>query len=93
MSDVIEEILISEKEFAETNYEKFKKSLVYIKSSLIDFNGNIYLTIDSLIKTNSIITASNNTTLSKVNTTWYRFNKIYIDKDLIDDKLYQIINK
>ena len=69
MSDVIEEILISEKEFAETNYEKFKKSLVYIKSSLIDFNGNMYLTVDSLIKTNSIITASNNTTLSKVNTT------------------------
>ena len=31
MFDVIRETLISEKEFTETNYERLKKSLVYIK--------------------------------------------------------------
>ena len=32
MFDVIKEIFISEKEFTETNYERFKKAMVYIKT-------------------------------------------------------------
>ena len=31
MTDIIKEILISEKEFTDLNYEKLKKTLVYIK--------------------------------------------------------------
>ena len=34
MSDIIKEILISEKEFTETNYERLKKVLVYIKETI-----------------------------------------------------------
>ena len=45
MFDIIKEILISEKEFTKTNYEKLKKALLYIKTPLIDSDGNIYLTI------------------------------------------------
>ena len=44
MFDVIKEILISENEFTETNYERFKKHRFIQKSNLIDPNGNIYLT-------------------------------------------------
>ena len=66
MFDVIKEILISEKQFTETNYKRLEKGLAYIENNLIDFDGCMYLTVDSLIKINSIITGSNNITLRKV---------------------------
>ena len=66
MFDVIKEILISEKQFTETNYKRLEKDLAYIENNLIDFDGCMYLTVDSLIKINSIITGSNNITLGKV---------------------------
>ena len=45
MSDVIKETLISEKEFTETEYERLKRTLIFIKSNLIDCDGNMYLTM------------------------------------------------
>ena len=48
MYDVIKEILISEKEFNETNYKRFQEALVYEKKNLVDTNGGIHLTIHSL---------------------------------------------
>ena len=41
----------------------------------------MYLTVDSLIKTNNIITGSNNITLRKVNVKPYGFDKMYMDKE------------
>ena len=64
------------------------KTLVYIKNNLIDSNGDIYLTIDSLIEINNI-TGSNNITLRKVIAKPYGFDKIYMDKELIEYKLYE----
>ena len=50
MFDVIKEILISEKEFTETNYKRLQKNLVDIENNLIDSAGGLYLTVDSLIE-------------------------------------------
>ena len=77
MFDVIREILISEKEFTETNYERLQKALVCIENNLIDSDGGMYLTLDSLIETNNIITSSNHITLRKVNVKPYGFDKMY----------------
>ena len=44
----------------------------------------------SLTEINNIITSSNNITLRKVSVKPYGFDKIYMDKDLIEDKLFQI---
>ena len=41
--------------------------MVYIGNSLMDSDDGIYLTVDSLIEINNIITASSNITLRKVN--------------------------
>ena len=41
------------------------------------------LTVGSLIETNNIITHANKITLRKVNVKQYRFDKMYIDKELI----------
>ena len=46
--DVIKMILISEKEFTETNYKRLPKSLIYIGNNLIDSDGGIDLTVESL---------------------------------------------
>ena len=46
MFDVIKEILILEKDFTETSYERLKKALVSKKNNLIDSDGNLYLTVD-----------------------------------------------
>ena len=49
MFDVIKELLTSEKEFIETDYNRLQKALVYKENNLIDPDGSMYLTIDSLI--------------------------------------------
>ena len=93
MLDVIKEISISEKEFTEINYERLKKSFGLHKNNLIHSYCNKYLTVDSLIEINSIITGSYNITLRKVNVKPYGHDKMYIDKNLMEDKLHQIIDQ
>ena len=51
----------------------------------------MYLTVDTKIEINNIITGSNNIILRKINVKPYGFDKIYMDKDLIEDNLYQLI--
>ena len=53
--------------------------MVYIKINLIDSNGSIYLTVDSVIEINNIIPISSNITLRKVNVEPYRFDEMYMD--------------
>ena len=86
MFDVVKEILISKKEFTETNYKRLQKALVYIENNLIDSDSSMYLTVDSLIEINNIA-GSNNITLRKVNVKSYGFDKMYMEKELIKDKL------
>ena len=83
MFDVIKEILITEKEFTETNYRRLQKALVYIENNLIDSDGGMYLAVDSLIEINNIITGSQNITLRNINVNSYGFDKMYIDKAII----------
>ena len=59
---------------------------------MIDSDGNTYLTVGSLIGINNLIPGSNNITLRKVNEKSYGFDKMYMGKDLMEDKLYQIID-
>ena len=86
MFDMIKETLITEKEFTDTNYGRLKIVFVFTKSDLIDSDGNMYLTNDSLAEINDIITGSNSITLRKVKVKPYRFDKMHKDKDLIEDK-------
>ena len=50
----------------------------------------MYLTVDSLIDVSNIITGSNNITLTKVNVRPYGYDKMYMDKGLIEDKTISI---
>ena len=51
----------------------------------------MYLTVDFLI--NNLITSWNDITVRKGNVKPFGFNKIYMDKELIEDKFYQIIDQ
>lgn len=62
-------------------------------NSLIDSGGNMYLSVDSFKKIDYIKTGSFNITLRKVNVFPQRFDKMYLDKELIENKLYQITNQ
>lgn len=48
---------------------------------------------DSLIEVNDITTGSNNITLRKINIKPNRLDKMYMEQNLIEDKLHQIIDK
>ena len=85
-------ILVSEKELSDINFERLKKALVYINNNLIDSDSNIYLDFDLLADINNIVTGWNNITLRTVNVEPYGHEKIYTDKDLIEDRLSQLIN-
>ena len=84
---MLEKILVSEKDLSDINFER----LTYIKNNLID-SDSIYLTVDSLINSRNIITSSNNVTLRKVNVRLCGYDKMHIDKDLIEDKLYKLVD-
>ena len=53
----------------------------------------MYLTVDFSIEINDIIASSNNIALRKVDVKPYGCDKMYMEKDLIEDKLYQIIDQ
>ena len=53
----------------------------------------MYLYVDSLIDINNITTGLNDITLRKVNVKSYGYDKMYMDNDLIKEKLYQLIDQ
>ena len=67
------------------NYKRLQVPLLYKKSILIDSDGVMYLTFGSLKEEH--ITTLNNITLEKVKVKPYGFDKMYMDKELIEDKL------
>ena len=56
---------------------------------MINSDGNMYLTGNSLIEMKTRITGSNNINLIKVNIKPYGSNKMYMEKDLTHDNLYE----
>ena len=55
------------------------KNLVYTENNLIDSDGGMYFTVDSLTEINNIIAGSNHITLGKVNVNPYGRDKMHMD--------------
>ena len=62
--------------------------MVYLENNFIDSDDNKYLTVYSLIKINNTIIGPYKFFLRKVNLKPYGFDRIYIDKYLVENKLY-----
>ena len=82
-------MLVLEKDFIDTNCKRLKHAMSY--SIVLD--GNMYIKVYSLIKINNIATDSIIITLRKVDLKQYICYKLYVDKDLIKDNLYEIIDQ
>ena len=67
--------------------------MTYIKNYLIDFDNKMYLTVDSLMDINNIATGSNNIFLRNINVKQCGYDKMYMNKDLIENKLQQLIDQ
>ena len=65
--DKLQIILLEEGEFTDHNYDLIQSALKYGNTYLKDKNGELFLTVVSLITLNNIITNSNNLFLRDVN--------------------------
>ena len=63
-----------------------------MKDKLIDSGSNMYLLVNSLIDRNTIISGSNDI-LRRFNGKQNRYDKMYMDQDLIEDKLLELIDQ
>ena len=91
--DNLQVILLEEGEFTDHNYKLMQSALKYWNTYLIDKNGKLFLTVDSLITLNNFITDSQNLFLRDVNAKPAGFDKMYLDKILIKSALYQLVDE
>lgn len=66
MDESITKILEKEKEYNHLNYYNMKKALDYKKRYLHDKEGDMFLTVDSLIELNNLRLGKNRTELRKI---------------------------
>ena len=90
---MLRKLLVLEKLLGNIDFKRFEKAFVYMKNNLFDSGNNMYLAVDSLIDIDNIVTGSNNITQINDNVKPQECDKIYMDKDLLQDKLYQLIDQ
>ena len=86
-------ILKEEHEFNAQNLLRMKHAHEFKVRELIDKDGSLFLTVDSLITINNIITGSNNLHLRCVNVKPARYDKNYMDASKIEEELYIVVYK
>ena len=91
--DQIFMILKEEKEISKDNFLRIKKAYKYIHRELITTDGDLFLTLDSLITLNNIITNSNNILLRQTNVRPAGYNKQYMHFNQIESELYKLIDQ
>ena len=91
--DKLQIILLEEGEFTNHNYELMRSALESWITYLIDKNHELFLTVNSLITLNNIVTDSQNLFLRDVNVKPAGFGKMYLDKSLIEQAFYLLVEK
>ena len=86
-------ILNEESELSDDNFYRMVKAYQYIQEELLTSEGDLFLTVDSLITLNNIITNSNNIFLRQTNVKPAGYNKQYMHFDHIESELYRLIDQ
>ena len=86
-------ILNEEKEMNEVNFSRMVKAYKYIQQELLTTDGDLFLTVDSLITLNNIITNSNSILLRQTNVKPAGYNKQYMHFNYIESELYRLIDQ
>ena len=87
-------ILDEEKELNNINLVRMISARTFKNKELINADGDLFLTVDSLITINSYITGSRNIQLRQVNVRpAFFFNKQYMDFTRIESELYKLVDQ
>ena len=89
MFNVTKKIIISKKEFTKTSYKGLQ---VYIENNLIDSESSMCL-ISFFDRNERHNNQFQYIPCRKVNVKPYGFDKMFMNKDLIEDNFYQIIDR
>ena len=86
-------ILNEENELNHINFIRMIKACEFKNKELINKDGDLYLTVDSLIIINSYITGSHNIQLRQINVKPAFHDKQYMDFTRIESELYTLVDK
>ena len=86
-------VLKEEDEFNVQNAMRMKYARDFKNQELINKNRDLFLTVDSLIRINNIITNSHNLHLRRHNVKPAGYNKQYMDVSRIEAELYSLVDK
>ena len=85
-------ILIDEKELTLLNLEQLIQTRIYKNTELVTTDGDLLLTVDSLITLNNIITGSDNLSLRSVNVRPAFYKNQYLHFTKIEFELYKLVD-
>ena len=74
------------------NIQTLLEAALFVKNHLLTKDGILFLTVDSLISINNIITKSKNHTLRKCEVKPAGYNYQYMDSTKIEDELYRLVD-
>ena len=86
-------ILNEENELNNKNLFQMINAREFKNRELINKDGNLFLTIDSLIRINNYITGSLNIQLRQINVKPAFYNKQYMDYTRIESELYRLVDQ
>ena len=86
-------ILEEEDELNDINAIRMVNAHEFKNQELINKEGDLFLTVDSLIRVNNLITGSHNMHLRQINVKPAFYNKQYMDFTRIELKLYRLIDQ
>ena len=86
-------ILKEDEEFTVQNTIRMKYARGFKNQELINKDGDLFLTVDSLIRINNIIAKSQNLHLRRHNVKPSGYNKQYMDVSRIEAELYSLVDK
>ena len=86
-------ILNEENELNHINFIRILRACNFKDKELINKEGDLYLTFDSLITINNYVTGSNNMQLRQINVKPAFYDKQYMDFSQIESELYVLVDK
>ena len=90
--DALQDIFIEEGGYGDVSYYFMQTALKCKNTCLTYKNGNLFLTVNSLITLNNIITGSRHIRLRDINVKPVGYSKIYMDKSLVEAALYSLVD-
>ena len=91
--EILFRILKEDKEMNEINFNRLKTANEFKKRELLTQDGDLFLTIDSLITLNNYITNSDNLLLRQIDVKPALCNKQYMDFSKIESELYNLVDQ